>query len=42
MMTILATLLAMTFGTRVVVLVAAALYLLAGAAFARTSPAPKP
>jgi hypothetical protein len=31
---ILATLLAMTFGTRVVVLTAAALYVLAGAAFA--------
>ena len=39
---ILATLLAMTFGTRAVVLTAAALYLLAGAAFARTSRAPKP
>jgi spermidine synthase len=39
---ILATLLAMTFGTRVVVLAAAALYLLAGAAFAGTSRAPKP
>ena len=37
---ILATLLAMTFGTRVVVLTAAALYLLAGAV-ARTSPAAK-
>jgi spermidine synthase len=39
---ILATLLAMTFGTRVVVFIAAALYLVAGAAFARTSHAPKP
>jgi hypothetical protein len=39
---ILATLLAMTFGTRMVVLTAAALYVLAGAAFARTSRAPKP
>jgi spermidine synthase len=39
---ILATQLAMTFGTRVVVLTAAALYLLAGAAFARTSRASNP
>ena len=39
---ILATLLAMTFGTRVVVLVAAALYLIAGLAFAGTSRAPQP
>jgi spermidine synthase len=39
---ILATLLAMTFGIRIVVFIAAALYLLAGAAFARTSPGPKP
>jgi hypothetical protein len=39
---ILATLLAMTFGTRAVVFTAAALYLLAGLAFAGTSRAPKP
>jgi hypothetical protein len=32
----------MTFGTRVVVLVAAALYLIAGLAFAGTSRAPQP